>query len=694
MGEGMDDDGLLQGFFEESAEQLADFEECLLRLETTPEDQELLNKSFRAIHTIKGNSGMLGFDRIARVAHAVEDLLGRLRKHEVPMTRPVADLLLRSADVIKRLFGEARGEQGDEAGGEQLIEELKAFLERAKPAERVYAIRLKLKPDPMALQPGIDLLQLFEEIRRAATVEAIEVEQTGAPRSGELDPQQCFLEWRVRVRSRLEPSALAKLFGFVGEDGIVEISAASPAPPASTITRSSEVPLIGELLLEEGAVTPTQLDEALRKHKKVGEILVEAGAISPEHVERALEKQAHLQEKQEASTIRVSTEKVDKLVNLVGELVIAQSMISQTVAASGTERIHLLEGAVGQMERNLRELQERVMAVRMLPIRTVFGRFPRLVRDLAQQCGKEIAIQVRGEETELDKTVIEQISDPLTHLVRNAVDHGIEAPEVREHLSKPRQGVVSLNAFHQGGSVFIQIHDDGQGLDRERILRKGIEQGLVEEGAVLTDERIYDLILKPGFSTAERVTEVSGRGVGMDVVRRNIEALGGQVLVETKPGSGCSFTIKLPLTLAILDGLSVEVGAELYIIPLLTIVESIRPKPSQVHTITGQGEVVDVRGRPLPILRLHVLLGVTPRVTDPTQGLLVIVENGGEKVAFLVDELLGQHQVVIKSLETHYRRVEGVAGATIMGDGRVALILDVPGLVRLAEGRRELLVAV
>jgi two-component system chemotaxis sensor kinase CheA len=339
------------------------------------------------------------------------------------------------------------------------------------------------------------------------------------------------------------------------------------------------------------------------------------------------------------------------------------------------------------MERHTRDLQERVMAVRMQPIKTVFTRFHRLVRDLAGTLGKQIALEVSGEETELDKTVIDRIGDPLTHLVRNSVDHGVELPETRRAAGKPEQGVVRLHAFHQGGSIFIEVEDDGQGLDKARIQRKAVESGLMKDGEPLTDDQLYALIFRPGFSTAEKVTDVSGRGVGMDVVQRNIRALGGQVAITSARGAGTKFTIKLPLTLAILDGLSVQVGDETYIIPLVNITESIRPKAGQVQTIVGEGEVVNVRGRVLPILRLYDVLGVRPRVTDPTQSLLVIVENGRSQVALLVDELVGQHQVVIKSLEANYQRVDGVSGATIMGDGRVALILDVPGLVRMASGR-------
>ncbi|PWB81273.1 MAG: chemotaxis protein CheA, partial [Candidatus Methylomirabilota bacterium] len=337
-----------------------------------------------------------------------------------------------------------------------------------------------------------------------------------------------------------------------------------------------------------------------------------------------------------------------------------------------------------------RELQERVMAVRMLPVGTVFKRFPRVVRDLAAECGKSVTLQIKGEETELDKTVIERISDPMTHLIRNAVDHGIEPPDRRLAQGKPAEGWIRLNAFHQSGSIYIEVADDGRGLDKSKILKKAVEQGLISGDESLSDDQVYRLIFRPGFSTAEQVTDVSGRGVGMDVVVRNIEGLGGSIAIATEAGRGTRFTIKLPLTLAIMDGLSIQVGHEVYIIPLVSITESIRPKPTDLGKVVGRGEVVSVRGHALPIVRLYELFDVTPRVSDPTLGLLVIVEQDGRRVALLVDELLGQNQVVIKSLEMNYRKVPGLSGATILGDGRVAMILDIPELVRLASGSHAL----
>jgi two-component system, chemotaxis family, sensor kinase CheA len=503
-----------------------------------------------------------------------------------------------------------------------------------------------------------------------------------------------------RPEATLDSTALAgELHTYAEAGGTVAQSAASQAsgePIADQAPLESEEdseaigpgeperPLLGEILVAQQAVTPEQIGQALRQQRRVGEILVAQKAATPAQVQRALEAQATQAPTGDAASIRVHTDKVDKLVNLVGEMVITQSMLAQIASKFTLDQLPRLVEAVTAMERHSRELQERVMAVRMQPIKTVFSRFHRLMRDLSRSLGKSIRLEISGEETELDKTVIDRIGDPMTHLVRNSVDHGIEPPEVRRELGKPAEGVVRLRAYQQGGNIFVEISDDGKGLDTARIRRKGVDIGLIRDGEILSDDQVHALIFRPGFSTADRVTDLSGRGVGMDVVRRNIESLGGQVAIVSRAGRGSTFTIKLPLTLAILDGLSVRVGGALYIVPLVNITESIRPKAGQVHTIAGRGEVLDVRGHVIPVLRLYEVLGVTPEVTDPTQSLLVMVENGTERVAILVDELLGQHQVVIKSLETNYQRIEGISGATIMGDGQVALILDVPGLARLA----------
>jgi len=385
----------------------------------------------------------------------------------------------------------------------------------------------------------------------------------------------------------------------------------------------------------------------------------------------------------EANSIRVGIDKIDNLINMVGELVITQSMLDQIGENLDNSHVTQLRDGLAQLERNTRELQESVMRIRMLPISFSFNRFGRLVHDLGTQLGKKVELKLSGEHTELDKTVLEKMSDPLVHLVRNALDHGIETPEQRRAAGKPETGVLHLHAFHQGGNIIIQISDDGAGFDVQKIRAKAIQKGLLSHEERPTNEQLYEFIFQPGFSTIEQVSDLSGRGVGMDVVRRNIRALGGTIEVKSKRGQGSTFSIRLPLTLAILDGQLVRVGQEIYILPLLSIIESLRAKPKLVNSLAGSAQVYRLRDEYIPILRLYDLFGITPRTTQLEQGLLVMVEGDGQKMGLFVDELLSQQQIVIKSLESNYQKVEGISGATILGDGSVALILDVAGLIRL-----------
>ncbi len=386
----------------------------------------------------------------------------------------------------------------------------------------------------------------------------------------------------------------------------------------------------------------------------------------------------------DSGSIRVSVEKIDELMNTVGELVITQAMLSQLGQKMEGPDAERFRSSLAQLERNMRGLQESVMRVRMLPISFVFSRFPRMARDLAQRLGKQIDLKLTGQETELDKTVMEKIGDPLVHLVRNSIDHGVEMPDVRVAKGKSAVGTVHLDAYHRGGNIAVEVSDDGAGLDKERILAKAKSRGLVGQNDILTDEQIYDLIFLPGFSTAEKTTDVSGRGVGMDVVRRNVHELGGKIEIRSFAGKGSKFVITLPLTLAIVDGQSVAVGGETYIVPLVSIVESMQLKKEQVSRLAGRGEVLSFRGDYLPIIRLHEIFGVEPRSRALHEGLIVVAEGDGRRVGLFVDDLLGQQQVVIKSLETNYGRIDGVSGATILGDGSVSLILDLPGLIRAA----------
>ncbi|HSE58979.1 MAG TPA: chemotaxis protein CheA [Nitrospiraceae bacterium] len=713
-------------FFEEASEHMTNIEDGLLQLEQRPADLDLLNTIFRSAHSIKGVAGMLGFSAVAQFTHKMETLLDQLRTNKLVVTPPVADLLLKCTDCLKALIGAAKGgdhpDQTLVAGLEQQLADYAAgkvpsadpavhasvatppkgtapvqSRPASSPAETVhYQFTIGWTPPGNIFQIGLDPMQVIKDLRNLGTVSHLKADASRLPDLAAMDPERCYLSWSLVLDTAKTQEVVESVFEFVKEDSILSILdttpdqpmsvAPVPAPPAES--EGAHVKPLGEILVESGAVTPEDLNRALSQQKKVGEILVEQHVVTPQQVAQALETQKQAEaaaqaKKADTTTIRVDTAKIDRLINLVGELVITQSMLTDLGKHFSLAKMPLLLERMAQLERNTREIQERVMGIRMLQIGTAFQRFPRLVRDLAQKSGKKIQLVTAGEETELDKSVIESIGDPLTHLIRNSADHGLEPPDERLAAGKPEQGTIKLNAFHEGGNICITVEDDGRGLNRDRILAKAIKQGLVQEGEKLPDDQIWQLIFKPGFSTAEKITDVSGRGVGMDVVKRNIEALGGTVGIKTIPGKGTLFTLKLPLTLAIIDGMTVRVGKELYIIPLVSIVESIQPRPDTIRTIIGQAELINVRGAYHPILRLHQAFHIEPEHTDLLDSILVIVETEGERVAVMVDELVGQQQVVIKSLEKNFRKVQGIAGATILGDGTVGFILDVRGLLDL-----------
>jgi two-component system chemotaxis sensor kinase CheA len=645
-------------FFEEAAEHLTVMEQGLLSLERNPADEELLHSIFRAAHSIKGASGTFGFADVAEFTHRLESLLDRMRDGRTAPTPTIIEMLLRSADTLGGLLEAAKGGGPLPPQMERAVGELESALGRqaeecssvptapapcAAQGSCEYSVRFV--PGPDLLRHGMDPLLLLRDLAQIGEILQVTADTSRLPALAELVPDECYLGWTVRLRSEKSREDIQSVFIFVEDSSQVAVDQVSGE-------RSDG---------ENPAQAPSTPKEPAR----------EAGSMPRVR-------------SSDCSSIRVSVEKVDELINLVGELVIAQSMVNQVVGQVPVHVLPAMQEALAAMDRSTRDLQERVMAVRMVPLANVFRRYPRLVRDLSAALGKQISVEIAGEDTELDKQMIEQLGDPLTHLVRNAVDHGIESPEERLAAGKPAEGTIGLRAYQEGGNVVIAVSDDGHGLSRERIRAKALAQGLIKADEPLSDEQIHGLIFLPGFSTAQQVSDVSGRGVGMDVVKRNIEALNGSVAIESEPGRGSTFRIRLPLTMAILDGLAVGLNGEIYILPLLSVVESFQPKASDVKTITGTGEVVLVRGRIVPLVRMHRIFSIAARVTDPTQGLIVIVENRGKKLGLLVDELIGQMQVVMKSLEANYRKVEGVSGATILGDGQVAFILDVPGLGRLA----------
>jgi two-component system chemotaxis sensor kinase CheA len=527
---------------------------------------------------------------------------------------------------------------------------------------------INFRPFPELFARGNDPLRMMRELSELGELESI-VDVSALPSFTALDPQSCYLAWNLQLTTDVTESTIRQVFEWAEGDCELQIRltnppAAVPSAPSAQATSATASPP-APLAIAATASTTAASAPAVPKLEAVPK------------TESPIEKVA------DSGSIRVSVEKIDELMNTVGELVITQAMLSQLGSKLEGPTAEKLRGGLAQLERNMRELQESVMRVRMLPINVVFSRFPRMVRDLAQRLGKQIELKLTGEQTELDKTVLEKIGDPLVHLVRNSIDHGIESPEKRAAAGKSPAGTVHLDACHRGGNIAVEVSDDGGGLDKDRILAKAKDRGLVGPNDVLSDEQVYDLIFLPGFSTAEKTTDVSGRGVGMDVVRRNIKELGGKIELRSELGKGSKTIITLPLTLAIVDGQSVSVGSETYIVPLISIVESMQLKAESVSRLSGRGEVFSFRGYYLPIVRLYELFGVEPRTKVLDEGLVVVAEGEGhQRIGLFVDDLLGQQQVVIKSLEANYGHVEGVSGATILGDGSVALILDIPGLMR------------
>ncbi len=727
-----------QVFFEECAEMLDSMESALLNLDLAASNTEAINTIFRGAHSIKGGAATFAFNDIAGFTHVMETLLDRVREGTKKIAREDVDLLLQSVDCLRGMMSaQQSGGVSDATRARDLKCRLEASLETrvesqeskenkpphstrdsglathdseeitdeefddlldqlhgAVPGRTSAASagcagaakdsapgatldsglstrdsglathdpewRVEFRPHPGLLQTGNDPMRIIRELEAFATVTA-RVDTAPLPAFADMNPEQSYLRWTLELGPGATREKIMEAFAWVEGDSDLKIEnlkdEALKAPAAATPVPNVEAaPTLPEIVKTAGSEVASATTRAAT-----------AGASGGE-----------------GASIRVGIDKIDALINMVGELVITQSMLSQLSENFDMDRVTKLMSGIVQLERNTRELQESVMRIRMLPISFAFNRFPRLVHDLSAKLGKKIEMKMTGEQTELDKTVMEKIGDPLVHLVRNSLDHGIEMPAARRAAGKPETGTLHLNAYHQSGNIVIEIVDDGAGLPKDKILKKARERGLIKDDAVLTDEKIYDLIFMPGFSTADQVSDVSGRGVGMDVVRRNIKALGGTVEIRSQDGKGTAITIRLPLTLAILDGQTVRVGKEIYIIPLVSIVESIKIKSETVNIVAGRGEVIRLRDEYLQVLRLYRVFEAEPSFTDLEDGLLVVVEGEGLKAGLYVDELLGQQQIVIKSLEANFKRVEGVAGATILGDGTVSLILDVPGLIKLA----------
>ncbi len=684
-----------QIFFEEAGENLDQMEQMLLDLDLSAANDEELNGIFRCAHSIKGGAATFGFSDVAELTHQMESLLDRLRRHELQPIPQMVDVLLESADASRSLLARHQaGGQGEAVSTTSLVKRISELAAGVVPEDAPASAAAApapapapaaAAPAPKAHVPGQPRkLQIhigpLEKTEQADTIKELFRDIPGLGSISDLPSVQAGV--RVfAVETTSSTDDLLDLFAFhVSKeqvrfsDGDEESAAAAEVDPDHAV-HESEPPAGGADVsygfFSDAPGAPSALPAA------------SAAAKPSAKAAAAAEPKAAAQAQMESTTIRVAVNKVDQLINLVGELVITQAMLAQNSRGLDAGAYQQLLAGLADLDRNTRDLQESVMSIRMIPMSIVFSRFPRMLRDLANKLGKKVELVTLGEATELDKGLVEKITDPLTHLVRNSCDHGIEMPAERLAKGKPELGTITLSASHQGGSIVIEVRDDGRGLSREKILRKAQERGL-DVSDQMSDADVWQLIFAPGFSTADEVTDVSGRGVGMDVVKRNIAALNGSVEVDSAEGYGMKVSVRLPLTLAIMDGMSVGVGEEVYILPLSSVVESFQVNSDDVSTVAQGSQLVKVRDEYMPVIALEKIFQVPRFDLNKSSNIMVVVEADGSRVALLVDELLGQHQVVVKNLETNYRKVPNVSGATILGDGTVALILDTGGLVRRA----------
>lgn len=693
-----------QLFAEEAHEILIDLETALLDLEAAPQDGNLVNQVFRALHTLKGSGAMFGFEDIAHLTHEVETVYDLVRSGNISVTKEIIDLTLLVRDQVKMMLDAAFDDLSvDAATTNRLIESFRAFLPSAEQVaaksagtgkgaktqdqheEATYRIRFA-PPRNIFLCGGnpVGLLRELASLGRCRTV----VQLDRIPSLGEMNAEECYLYWDVLLTTDKGMNAIRDVFIFVEDESDIKIDVIDSE---SWMDDTEEIKKLGEILVEKGDISPEVLQDALEHKQKLGEELVDSGMLNGGKVDSALAEQEHLREArlqrrslEQAASIRVKSDKLDSLVNLVGEMVTVQARLSQVSAAQEIPELTVISEIV---ERLTWEMRDQILNIRMIPIGTTFTKYNRLVRDLSSELGKVVDLVTEGGETELDKTVIERLGDPLVHLIRNCIDHGIESPEVRRGAGKPARGTVKLSAEHAGAHVMIRIEDDGAGLDAEAIRIKAVNQGLITENQEISERELYALIFSSGFSTAKRVTSVSGRGVGMDVVRKAIDELRGTIDIQSRKGKGSSFHIKLPLTLAIIDGLLVKIADKFFVLPLSAVEECVEITRKQQG---GSGrDLANVRGELIPYIRLREKFDIEGDAPSIEQ--VVIVNVTGDQIGFVVDKVIGGHQTVIKSLGSLYKDIEGLSGATILGDGTVALILDLPHLIRGAElDEREL----
>lgn len=699
-----------QVYREEANELLADLEEALIELEQKPADKDLISRIFRAMHTIKGSGAMFGFDDIAAFTHNIETVYDLIREGRLSVTEELISLTLKACDQIKAMLNASDG--GGPADGvitSELVSAFKGLMggegtgaaktPEAPPATclekqesdpmQEATFRIRFKPHQDLFHNGTNPIPLLNELKSMGQAHVL-CRLENLPALSDLDPEACFAAWDIILTTTQDANAIRDVFIFVEDSSDIIVTKIDDGSASD----KEEYKKIGEILFERSEISLSDLETILGSQKRIGEMLIESGKVNRAEVHSALMEQEHIRNlrkkrttEESTSSIRVASAKLDSLVNLVGELVTVQARLSQFASSKTDTDLTLV---AEEVERLTSELRDNAMGIRMLPIGTTFAKFKRLVRDLSSELGKEIDFTTTGEDTELDKTVIEKLGDPLVHLIRNSIDHGIEHPEVRKRSGKPAQGTIHLSAEHSGAYVLISVRDDGAGLDTEAIRKKGVEKGLISPDAALSEKEIFELILAPGFSTASTVTSVSGRGVGMDVVTSSIESFGGTVEIVSAKGTGTIITLKLPLTLAIIDGLLVTISEDFFVIPLNAVLECMELTDEDRKHTHGRN-LAKVRGEIIPYIPLREAFSIYG--SKPSTEQIVVTEIGEKRVGFVVDKVVGQHQTVIKNLGKVLRHIEGISGATIMGDGSLALILDIGKLTHQAEITEHDLVA-
>ena len=686
-------------FKEEAFELLTELESSLLALEKTPQDADLIAGIFRSMHTIKGSGAMFGFDEVASFTHHIETVYDLLRNNKIVADKALIDLTLAACDQIRQMI-----EGKEEISREKIEDHAQAFkkfipameedaprqdkaskAESDSPKGRPTAYRIRFAPDVNIFNRGTKPSLLLSELRELGPCK-IMAQTDHIPGLDEIDPEGCYTYWDIILTTSRGINAIRDVFIFVEDESLLKIEVMDDGP-------DDEIPdykKLGEILVERGYADRDAIDTVLKSHKKIGEMLVESGIVAPDKIQAALAEQQRIREVKDkrqsadtTATIRVPAERLDNLVNLVGEMVTVQSRLSQLSSSMNhTDLVLVAE----EVERLVTELRDNTMSIRMLPIGNTFSKFKRLVHDLSAELGKEISLVTEGGETELDKTVIEKLNDPLVHLIRNSMDHGIELPAVREGQGKPQAGTIRLKAEHSGANVLIHIEDDGAGINPDRVRAKAIENNLISPDANLTEKEIFALIFSPGFSLAKTITSVSGRGVGMDVVKKSIDALNGTIDISSRPQEGTKITLKLPLTLAIIDGLLVKIASSFFIIPLSAIEECVELTDTDIVRANGKN-MVHIRGEMVPYIPLRERFGIGGKRQPIEQ--IIINRVGDERIGLVVDQVIGEHQTVIKSLGKFYKQTRELSGATILGDGTVALIIDVPQLIQRAVGEAQ-----